>query len=93
MRRPTFQSAFSEKPANTSIWRAYRRFSASPRVSHAGYGSGRAASSVSGGTMPSFFWRASVRSRYASQPSSNWPLYLSAHSLATWCGAWVAPVE
>ena len=40
---------------------------------------------------PSSFWRAKVRSRCASQPSSNWPLYLSAHSFGTWCGAWVAP--
>ena len=31
-----FQSVFSEKPANTSIWRAYSVFSASLRVSQAG---------------------------------------------------------
>ena len=58
-----FQSVFSEKPANTSIWRAYSFFSASLRVSHAGYASGRGARSVSGGTIPSFFWRSRVRSR------------------------------
>ena len=28
-----------------------------------------------------------------SQPWSNLPLYLSAHSFATWCGAWAQPVE
>ena len=49
--------------------------------------------SVSCGTIPSFFWRSSVSSRYLSQPSSNLPLYLSAHSFATWCGAWLQPVE
>ena len=30
--------------------------------------------------MPSSFWLAKTFSRYASQPSSNAPLYLSAHS-------------
>ena len=40
---------------------------------------------------PSFFCRAKVSSRSLSQPASNLPLYLSAHSLGTWCGAWVAP--
>ena len=39
------------------------------------------------GITPSSFWRAKVRSRSASQPSSNSPLYLSAHSGVTWCGA------
>ena len=39
-RRPTFQSAFSEKPANTSICRAYSFRSASDRLSHAGKASG-----------------------------------------------------
>ena len=62
-RRPTFQSAFSEKPAKTSIWRAYSFFCASLRESQAGKRSGRSDSSVSGGTTPSFFWRSSVFSR------------------------------
>ncbi|SKU81307.1 Uncharacterised protein [Mycobacteroides abscessus subsp. abscessus] len=48
-------------------------------------------SSQSGGITPSSFCWAKVRSRSLSQPSSNRPLYLSAHSWGTWCGAWVAP--
>ena len=36
--------------------------------------------------MPSSFWRARVRSRWASQPASNRPAYLSRHSGATWKG-------
>ena len=59
--------------------------------SQAGISLGRLVSSASGGTTPSFFWRARVSSRSLSQPWSNLPLYLSAHSLGTWCGAWVAP--
>ena len=43
--------------------------------------------------IPSFFCRASVSSRDSSQPWSNFPLYLSAHSLATRWGAWLQPVE
>ncbi|COW40104.1 Uncharacterised protein [Mycobacterium tuberculosis] len=90
--RPTFQSAFSENPANTSIWRAKSRFCASDILSHAGNRSGRSVSSASGGMIPSRFCRSNVFCRYTSQPSSNSPRYLSAHSLNTWCGAWVAPV-
>ena len=48
-------------------------------------------SSASAGMTPSSFCRAKVRSRWASQPSSNCPAYLSIHSAATWCGACVAP--
>ena len=59
--------------------------------SQAGISSCRTVSSASAGMTPSSFWRAKVRSRCTSQPSSNWPLYLSAHSFGTWCGAWVAP--
>ena len=40
----------------------------------------RSVSSASGGITPSSFCRANVRSRSASQPSSNLPLYLSDHS-------------
>jgi hypothetical protein len=60
--------------------------------SQGGISSWRAVSSASGGITPSSFWRANVRSRSASQPSSNAPLYFSAHSFATRCGACVAPV-
>ena len=59
--------------------------------SHAGISSCRAVSSASAGMTPSSFCRAKVRSRCTSQPSSNWPAYLSAHSFGTWCGACVAP--
>ena len=59
--------------------------------SHAVISAWRAVSSVSAGMTPSSFWRANVRSRWTSQPSSNCPAYLSAHSLGTWCGACVAP--
>ena len=43
------------------------------------------------GITPSSFWRAKVRSRWTSQPSSNSPRYFSIHSGGTWCGACVAP--
>ena len=89
--RPTFQSAFSEYPAYVSIWRAYRRFSVSVSESHFG-NSSFSGSSVSAGTTPSSFWRASVSSRATSQPASNLPWYLSDHSRGTWCGAWLQPV-
>ena len=59
--------------------------------SQAGISSWRGVSSASAGITPSSFWRANVPSRSASQPSSNSPLYLSAHSVGTWCGACVAP--
>ena len=52
---------------------------------------GASVSSASAGMTPSFFCRANVSSRSLSQPWSNLPLYLSAHSLGTWCGACVAP--
>ena len=59
--------------------------------SQAGISSGRSVSSASGGITPSSCWRAKVSSRSASQPLSNCPLYLSDHSVGTWCGACVAP--
>ena len=59
--------------------------------SHAGISLWRAVSWQSAGMTPSFFCRAKVSSRSLSQPWSNLPLYLSAHSFGTWCGAWVAP--
>ena len=59
--------------------------------SQAGIASGRAVRSASADTMPFRFCRSKVDSRSASQPPANWPLYLSAHSSGTWCGAWVAP--
>ncbi len=52
-------------------------------VVQAGITSCRAGRSASAGITPISFWRAKVRSRCASQPSSNWPLYLSAHSFGT----------
>ena len=60
--------------------RAASRRASRPRP---GISSGRGVSWVSSGTMPSFFWRASVSSRSLSQPSSNLPLYLSDHSFGT----------
>ena len=63
-----------------------------PRISsQAGISSGRSVSSASAGMTPSAFWRANVSLRSSSQPSSNAPLYLSDHSVGTWCGACVAP--
>ena len=50
------------------------------------WSSARGVSLVSAGIQPSSFWRLKMRSRSASQPSSNLPLYLSAHSLKMWCG-------
>ncbi len=61
--------------------------------SQAGNASLRGVSSASGGTTPSACWRANVSSRRRSQPWSNLPLYLAAHDSATWCGAWLQPVE
>ena len=66
-------------------------FSVSSSSSQRGTPSAHGASSVFSGTIPSSFWRASVRSRCASQPSSKRPAYFSRHSAATWKGAWVAP--
>ena len=71
--------------------RAQDGFIASGMSSHAGISAWRAVSSQSSGMTPSFFCRAKVSSRSLSQPWSNLPLYLSAHSLGTWCGACVAP--
>ncbi len=48
-------------------------------------------SSASSGRRPSSFWRARMLSRIASYPWSNFPLYLSDHSLKTWCGACAQP--
>ena len=59
--------------------------------SQAGISTCRLVSSASGGMTPSAFWRAKVSSRSLSQPWWKEPTYLSAHSLGTWCGAWVAP--
>ena len=47
-------------------------------------------SSVSSGSRPSSFCRARIDSRIASYPLSKVPLYLSAHSRKTWCGACAA---
>ena len=60
-------------------------------LSHAAMVSARGVSLASAGIQPSSFWRLKVRSRSASQPSSNLPLYLSAHSLKMWCGPCAAP--
>ena len=48
-------------------------------------------SSVSAGTIPISFWRASVCSLIASYPMSNFPAYRSIQSRGAWCGAWAAP--
>ena len=89
--RPISVSAYSPKPANTSIWRAKSFFSSAVSLSQSLIASGFGASFVPAGTTPSLIWRASVSSRSLSQPWSNLPLYLAIHSLGTWCGAWVAP--
>ena len=52
-------------------------------VSQAGISGWRAVSWQSGGMTPSSFCRAKVSSRSLSQPWSNLPLYLSAHSFGT----------
>jgi len=78
-------------PAYTSIWRTSTDLRSSGTSSHASISAGLADSSVSGGITPSSFCLANVSSRIASQPWSNRPRYLSIHSWATWCGAWVAP--
>ena len=54
--------------------------------SQAGISSCRLVSSAFSGTTPSFFCCLMIFSRSTSQPSSNLPLYLSDHSLGTWCG-------
>ncbi len=89
--RPISVSAYSPNPANTSIWRAKSFFSSGVSAAQSLMAAGFGASFVSGGTTPSRFCRASVSSRSASQPWSNWPLYLAIHAFGTWCGAWVAP--
>ena len=74
---------------------AARRYalSFSGTSSQAGNASSRSVSSASGGMTPSSFCLAKVSSRSLSQPWSNLPLYFSAHFSATWCGAWLQPVE
>jgi hypothetical protein len=66
--RPMFQSVFSEYPAYTSIWRAYRRFWFSVRESQAGIWSGRGVSCAPAGITPSRFCLSKVSSRSLSQP-------------------------
>ncbi len=44
------------------------------------------------GRCPASSGARAFHTRTWSQPLSNWPLYLSAHSFGTWCGAWTAPV-
>ena len=92
LKRPIWSSVCSRNPANTSAWRANRRRWSAGSVSQALRSFGRSASFVFAGTTPSFFCRSSVSMRTWSQPLSNWPLYLSAHSFGTWCGACTAPV-
>jgi hypothetical protein len=91
MSRPTSVSAYSPKPAKTSICRANSFFSSADNAFQSLIASGFAASVVPGGTTPAAIWRASTCSRIASQPASNLPLYLAIHSFGTWCGACVAP--
>ena len=61
-----------------------------PTREHPGHGP---TSSVPAGMMPISSWRWWTTLRYSSQPPSNLPLYLSAHSFETWWGAWAAPVQ
>ena len=86
-KRPISLSVCSRNPENTSAWRANRRRWSAGSESHALMSFGRSASCVFAGITPSFFWRSSVSVRTWSQPLSYWPLYLSAHSFGTWCGA------
>ena len=81
----------SRKPAKTSIWRDSTGFSSAGISFHEGISAGRGVSSASGGITPSSFWRANVRSRSASHPSSKAPRYFADHSTGTWWGACVAP--
>jgi len=81
--RPTWWSVCSRNPAYTSIWRASTGLSSSGMSAHAVISSWRAVSSASEGMTPSSFCRVKVRSRCTSQPSSNAPAYLSAHSFGT----------
>ena len=60
-------------------------------LSHAAIVGSRGVSFALAGIQPSSFCRLNVRSRSASQPWSNLPLYLSAHSLKMWCGPCEAP--
>ena len=79
----------STNPAKTSIKRAEGR-SDSGMLSHAAMVSARGVSLLCRNPAK-FLLTCEVFSRSASQPSSNWPLYLSAHSLKIWCGPWAAP--
>ena len=88
---PTCASVCSAKPANTSISRRWNGRSASGMLSHDAIVSARGVNSAEAGIQPSCFWRAKTRWRNLSQPSSNFPLYLSAHSGKMWCGPWAAP--
>src|SRR5262245_23733702 len=101
--RPTCASVYSEKPAYTSAIRANSFFSSAFNVFHGRTASpGTLAATSAGcgligvmavplGMMPFSIIRGRTHSRYASYPSSNLPLYLSAYSLGLWCGAWLAP--
>ncbi len=59
----------------------------------AGTHAGRGESRVSRGRSPRSSCRAKVRSRQASQPSSNAPRYRSIQSRGAWWGEWQAPVQ
>ncbi len=72
--------------------REYSRFSSADSDSHTGTSGSCADSAVPSGMIPMSIWRWWTIWRYSSHPESNWPVYLSAHSLGTWCGAWPAPV-
>ena len=91
MIRPALWSACSVNPANTSIRRRWNGFSASGIESHDAMVAGRGVSCAFCGIHPLALARANTRSRYLSQPSSNLPLYLSAHCAGTWCGPCDAP--
>ena len=90
-RRPISWSVCSPNAAKISICRANTWRSSGVSAFQSLMAAGFGASFVSGGTTPSFFCRASVSSRYWSQPPSKRPSYFLMYDSGTWCGACVAP--
>ena len=90
--RPRWWSVCDRKPANTSIWRAYRRCSSAGRSAQAFMPSRpRGELGVGAARCPRRPGARTTRSRHTSQPSSKRPRYLSIHSGGAWCGACIAP--
>ena len=91
MSRPACVSVCSAKPAKTSMSRRWNGFSSSG-MSVPGGQSCRPRRELGVGRDPAqLLLPREDALAMASQPSSNLPLYLSAHSLKTWCGPWTAP--